>query len=89
MPQTQATFQAYFDGTFDGPEDPDITEGSLDHGVLSSHEDPDITVGEEDDEEDTEESVKETVPSPNTNQRITRSKTNNLPPPIDRFASNT
>ena len=51
--------------------------------------DPDITISEEDDEEDKEESVTEPAPSPDTNQRITRSKTNNLPPPIDRFASST
>ena len=55
----------------------------------NSHEDPDITISEEDDEEDKEESVTEPAPSPDTNQRITRSKTNNLPSPINRFAQNT
>ena len=55
----------------------------------NSHEDPEITISEEDDEEDKEESVKEPVQDPNPNQRVTRSKTNNLPPPIDRFAQNT
>ena len=55
----------------------------------NSHEDPETTIREEDDEEDKEESVAEPAPSPETNQRITRSKTNNLPPPIDRFASST
>ena len=44
---------------------------------------------EEDDEEDKEDSVTQPDPGPDTNQIITRSKTNNLPPPIDRFASNT
>ena len=46
-------------------------------------------ISEEDDEEDKEESVKEPVQDPNPNQRVTRSKTNNLPPPINRFAQNT
>ena len=55
----------------------------------NSHEDPEITIMEEDDEEDNEDSVTKPDPGPDTNQRITRSKTNNLPPPIDRFASNT
>ena len=55
----------------------------------NSHEDPEITISEEDDEEDKEESVKEPVQDPNPNQRVTRSKTKNLPPPINRFAHNT
>jgi hypothetical protein len=55
----------------------------------NSHEDPETTIREEDDEEDKEEAVAEPTPSPETYQRITRSKTNNLPPPIDRFESST
>ena len=55
----------------------------------NSHEDPEITISEEDDEEDKQEPVKKQVQVQNPNQRITRSKTKNLPPPINRFAHNT
>ena len=55
----------------------------------NSHEDPDITISEEDDEEDKQEPVEKPSQVPDPNQRITRSKTKNLPPPINRFAHNT
>ena len=59
----------------------------------NSHTDPEITISEEDDEEDKEEPVKEpvqkSVQDQNPNHRITRSKTKNLPPPINRFTHNT
>ena len=52
----------------------------------NSHEDPDITISVEDDEEDKPEPVEKPIQAPKPNQRITRSKTRNLPPPIERFS---
>ena len=57
----------------------------------NSREDPAVHISDEDDEEDVkeQEDVKEPVNKtpfiPNPNQRITRSKTKNLPPPITRY----
>ena len=57
----------------------------------NSREDPAVKISDEDDEEDVEkqEDVKEPINKtpfiPNPNQRITRSKTKNLPPPIIRY----
>ena len=53
-----------------------------------SHEDPDIQISVEDDEDDKQEPIDKEVKAPNPNQRVTRSKTRNLPPPITRFAPN-
>ena len=63
------------------------TYQSIDETLEAEQEAKNINL--KDDEEDKQESVEEPVPSPNPNQRITRSKTNNLPPPINRFAQNT
>jgi hypothetical protein len=52
----------------------------------NSHKDPEISITVEDNEEDQPLPVKEQVQSPNPNQRVTRSKTKNLPPPIERFS---
>ena len=52
----------------------------------NSHEDPNIHISTEEDEEDTEDTVKTKI-LPNTNTRTTRSQTNKLPPPITRYAS--
>ena len=52
----------------------------------NSHKDPDISITVEDDEEDQPVPIKEQVQNPNPNQRVTRSKTKNLPPPIERFS---
>ena len=57
----------------------------------NSREDPAVRISDEDDEEDVneQEDVKEPINKtpfiPNPNQRITRSKTKNLPPPIIRY----
>ena len=61
----------------------------------NSREDPAVHISDEDDEEDAEDDAAEPkeveepltkVPFiPNPNQRITRSKTKNLPPPITRY----
>ena len=51
----------------------------------NSHEDPAVHISAEDDEEDAEEPITKIPFVPNPNQRITRSKTRNLPPPITRY----
>jgi hypothetical protein len=59
----------------------------------NSHEDPAVHISCDDDEEDVEEQDDKSVEEPTTkspftlnpNQRITRSKTKNLPPPITRY----
>ena len=54
----------------------------------NSHEDPSVQITVEDDEADQDEPVVEKPHIINENQRITRSKTNNLPSPITRYAPN-
>ena len=54
----------------------------------NSHEDPTIQISVEDDEADKEEPIIEKPQTINENQRITRSKTRNLPAPITRYAPN-
>jgi hypothetical protein len=51
----------------------------------NSHEDPAVHISQEDDEGDVEEPATKIPCIPDPNQRLTRSKTKNLPPPITRY----